>query len=70
MYKHTFILIDADEYAVGYMEKNSREFPQANIQFIMPKLKKLTDEHYEEIKEHFTQHDTNGDGKISFIAFW
>lgn len=70
LYKHTFILIDADEYAVAYMEKNSHEFPQANVQCVIPKLKMLADEHYEAIQEYFRRHDTNNSGQIAFTAFW
>ena len=70
LYKHTFILIDADEYAVAYMEKNSHEFPQANAHCVIPKLKKLADEHYEEIQAYFKKYDTNNSGKIAFTAFW
>lgn len=59
-----FILIDADEYAVNYMEKHSADFPQANIQFILPKLKRILEQKYEEIKADFQQHDPGNAGRI------
>lgn len=59
-----FILIDADEYAVNYMEKHSADFPQANIQFILPKLKRILEQKYEEIKADFQQHDPGNEGRI------
>lgn len=63
-HKYKFILIDADEYAVDYMEKHSAEFPQANVHFILPKLKQILEQKYEEIKSEFQQHDPNNSGKI------
>lgn len=59
-----FILIDADEYAVNYMEKHSADFPKANIQFILPKLKRILEQKYEEIKADFQQHDPGNEGRI------
>ncbi|XP_074032977.1 EF-hand domain containing 1.2 [Leptinotarsa decemlineata] len=34
-----FILLDADEYALRYMELNAGQFPKANIKIIMDKVK-------------------------------
>ncbi|XP_044180673.1 EF-hand domain-containing family member C2-like [Acropora millepora] len=59
-----FILIDADEYAVVYMEKHAPEFPQANVQIILPKLKPILDQKYEEIKREFQAFDIENTGKI------
>ena len=56
-FKHSFILIDADEYAIQYMEAHPGTFPQANIKAILPKLAQLTSSAKEEFK-HFL--DTNG----------
>ncbi|XP_001624761.2 EF-hand domain-containing family member C2 [Nematostella vectensis] len=69
-FKHEFILIDADEYAVEYMEKHSNEFPQANVNYILPKLKNIADEKYEELKAIFAENDADNSGKVSFSAFW
>ena len=63
-HKYKFILIDADEYAVIYMEKHSTEFPQANVHFILPKLKQILEQKYEGIKSDFQQYDPNNSGKI------
>jgi hypothetical protein len=35
---HIFVIVDADEYALGYMEKHSREFQVANKNKILSKL--------------------------------
>ena len=68
-HKYNFILIDADEYAVDYMEKHSAEFPQANVHFILPKLKQILEQKYEEIKSDFQQHDPGNVGKIPASVF-
>ena len=68
-HNHKFILIDADEYAVDYMEKHANEFPQANIQFILPRLRNILDTKYEDIKGEFNRRDAQDSGKIHFLAF-
>lgn len=68
-HKYKFILIDADEYAVEYMEQHSAEFPQANIHFILPKLKQILEQKYEEIKSEFQKHDPSDSGKIIAKSF-
>ncbi|XP_073255064.1 EF-hand domain-containing family member C2-like [Porites lutea] len=68
-HKYKFILIDADEYAVMYMEKHSSEFPQANIQFILPKLKQILESKYEEVKSEFQRFDQDNSGKIPASRF-
>ena len=68
-HKSKFILIDADEYAVIYMEKHAPEFPQANVRFILPKLKKILDQKYEEIKSEFQRFDQDSSGRITAKIF-
>ena len=68
-HRYKFILIDADEYAVDYMEKHKAEFPQANAHFILPKLKQILEQKYEEIKSEFQAHDPNNSGKIRASSF-
>ena len=68
-HKYKFVLIDADEYAVMYMEKHSSEFPQANIQFILPKLKQILESKYEEVKSEFQRFDQGNSGKIPASRF-
>lgn len=69
-FNHEFILIDADEYAVEYMEKHKYEFFKANMEHILPKLQSVADEHYEELKSLFSQNDLDNSGQITFPAFW
>ena len=68
-HRYKFVLIDADEYAVMYMEKHSSEFPQANIQFILPKLKQILESKYEEVKSEFQRFDQGNSGKIPASRF-
>lgn len=46
------------------MEKHATEFPQANIRFILPKLKQILDQKYEEIKSEFQKFDQENSGRI------
>ncbi|KAK3754025.1 hypothetical protein QZH41_020312, partial [Actinostola sp. cb2023] len=69
-YQHEFVLIDADEYAVYYMEKHSDEFSQANMRYILPKLKIIADNHYEALKSVFSENDVKNSGQLTFHAFW
>lgn len=68
-HRYKFVLIDADEYAVMYMEKHSSEFPQANIQFILPKLKQILESKYEEVKSEFQRFDQGNSGKMPASRF-
>ncbi|XP_031332726.1 EF-hand domain-containing family member C2-like isoform X2 [Photinus pyralis] len=36
-----FVLVDADDYALRYMELNCHEFPKSNIKLIMDKIRKV-----------------------------
>ncbi|KAF5287565.1 hypothetical protein FQA39_LY15894 [Lamprigera yunnana] len=36
-----FVLVDADDYALRYMELNSHQFPKSNIQLIMDKVRNV-----------------------------
>jgi len=67
--KHSFILIDADEYAVNYMEAHSEEFPQANINLILPKLLRILENDLREIKRMFEGADARKTGRITYNAF-
>ena len=64
------MLIDADEYAVDYMEKHNHEFIQANIKYILPKLKGIADHHYEDLKAVFNESDDKNTGQLPFEIFW
>lgn len=67
--KHPFVLIDADEYAVSYMESHADEFPQANAQIIISKMRGIMMEHASEISLMFASADRKKTGSISFESF-
>lgn len=67
--KHSFILIDADEYAIRYMECHADEFPQANPQIVVPKVRRVIHQNLSEIKMMFESADRKKTGKVSFESF-
>jgi hypothetical protein len=67
--KHKFIITDADEYAVDYIEKNSKEYVQGNVPIILSKLREVTDKHLENVRSFFAQADPQDSGYISYDNF-
>ncbi|CAB4034756.1 EF-hand domain-containing family member C2-like, partial [Paramuricea clavata] len=67
--KHKFIITDADEYAVYYIEKNNKEYLQANVPIILSKLREITDKHLEDVRSFFAQADPQDSGYISYDNF-
>lgn len=64
-----FILINADEYAFRYMERNASEFPKANMNAILGKLSSQAQGKQEEVSSFFTRNDPNGAGIVNFEQF-
>lgn len=68
--KTGFKLIDADEYAVDYMENNVDQFPMADISVIFPKLKECLDgDLMSQATMKFAAADRRKTGAVSFEAF-
>ena len=67
--KHKFIITDADEYAVYYIEKNNKEYTQANVSVILSKLREITDKHLESVRSFLAQADPGDSGYISYHNF-
>ncbi|KAI6647114.1 hypothetical protein LOD99_8851 [Oopsacas minuta] len=65
--RHNFILIDADEYAISYMENRPDEFPIANIEKIKSKLSQLDKD---QIQQSLTNIDHDSKGKLTFDKFF
>merc|ERR1712048_894509 len=62
--------IDADEYAVNYMEKNAAEFPQACINSVRSKLKQnLNDDMFRQLQLNIEAQDRKKIGTVGFDAF-
>ncbi|XP_043928311.1 EF-hand domain-containing family member C2 [Protopterus annectens] len=66
---HNFLLIDADEYAFNYMERHADEFPLANIDAVLSKLKNIDESTLKEISQHFTAQDPENTGIIGYDQF-
>ncbi|XP_072195203.1 EF-hand domain-containing family member C2 [Excalfactoria chinensis] len=54
---HNFLLVDADEYTINYMEKHANEFPVADSGFIFKKLKDIAEPRSREIRQVFAAAD-------------
>ncbi|XP_009071519.1 PREDICTED: EF-hand domain-containing family member C2-like, partial [Acanthisitta chloris] len=66
---HNFLLVDADEYALNYMEKHANEFPMADTGVILKKLKDLTEPRSEEIRKTFAASDPEHTNVIEYDTF-
>jgi len=65
-----FYLVDADEYTYNYMEKNSSQWSQSNIDMVLYKLKGvLGTATKEEALGVFKAKDAKGSGSLSFEVF-
>ena len=64
-----FVLIDADEYALHYMEHHCDQFPHANINLILSKLRGPASSHVMEIRKVFAEADPSGSGQLSCDVF-
>jgi len=67
--RHTFILIDADEYAINYMQQHADEFPHADINKILPKFKQLINDNLSEVKLMLGSADRKKTGTLHFDDF-
>ncbi|XP_069492602.1 EF-hand domain-containing family member C2 [Ambystoma mexicanum] len=66
---HHFMLVDADDYAFTYMEKNSDEFPVADISSIIIKLREAGASKSREIKQLFAGSDPGNTNVIAYDQF-
>ncbi|XP_053313439.1 EF-hand domain-containing family member C2 [Spea bombifrons] len=66
---HNLILVDADEYVFNYMEKNVNEFPMADINAIISKLRSITEPRSREIKEQFAARDPQNTNEMAYETF-
>lgn len=66
---HVLLLVDADEYAFNYMEKHANEFPMANINIILNKLKLMGEPRSREIKQIFAATDPQFTTIIDYDKF-
>lgn len=64
-----FIIIDADEYVLRYMESHSEQYPHANINLILAKLKGPATIHVDKITGAFKDADTKTTGFVAQQQF-
>ncbi|XP_008568706.1 PREDICTED: EF-hand domain-containing family member C2 [Galeopterus variegatus] len=65
---YLFHLLNADEYTLSYMEKNSDKFPLSNIELALQKLKEVESKS-REIKQVFTAADCRHTKVVDFNTF-
>ncbi|OXB79748.1 UNVERIFIED_CONTAM: hypothetical protein H355_010216, partial [Colinus virginianus] len=66
---HNFLLVDADEYTINYMEKHANEFAVADIDFIFKKLKNIAEPRSREIRQVFAAADPQNTKVIEYDPF-
>ena len=67
--KFYFVLVDADEYALRYMEHHCGQFPHANINLILSKLRGPAASQVNEIKKVFSEIDPSHTGQLTYEKF-
>ncbi|XP_062039565.1 EF-hand domain-containing family member C2 [Lepus europaeus] len=65
---YLFMLLNADEYTLKYMEKHSDRFPFSNLEFALQKLKEL-EPRSKEIKQVFAAADSEHTKILDFSTF-
>ncbi|XP_038616368.1 EF-hand domain-containing family member C2 isoform X1 [Tachyglossus aculeatus] len=66
---HNFLLVKTDEYTFNYMEKHAEEFPVANINVILNKLKAIGGPSATEIKQIFAAMDPCHTKEMEYSKF-
>ncbi|XP_042723505.1 EF-hand domain-containing family member C2 [Lagopus leucura] len=66
---HNFLLVDADEYTINYMEKHANEFAVADTGFIFKKLKDIAEPRSREIRQVFAAADPQHTKVIEYDPF-
>nr|CAD7456454.1 unnamed protein product [Timema tahoe] len=67
LHRFRFRLVDADEYALRYMELNSQEFPKSNIRLILLKLREVLRPMYKQfVCDYLRTQPRWGQGLISY----
>jgi len=64
-----FKIIDADEYAVAYMEANQGDFVQSSVRNIVQKLRAMGAGKIDEVRNFFVRNDPDGSGTVAYDQF-
>ena len=62
-------MIDADEYALKFMEQHTEEFPQADISLVIPKVCQLVQHDMNEMQMLFESADKMKKELLPFDTF-
>merc|ERR1711988_2078556 len=65
--KHRFVLIEADEYTLNYME--NKKFPSSDVSTIVDKLKEKLSEQNALIRDTFRRFDSDHSGALNMAEF-
>ncbi|XP_046392525.1 EF-hand domain-containing family member C2-like [Ischnura elegans] len=65
-----FLITNADEYALSYMENNCNQFPQSNVRLIMDKVRTALQPIYKDFIGKYICIDPDQTGVISYHVFW
>uniref|UniRef100_A0A8C2IZK7 EF-hand domain (C-terminal) containing 2 n=1 Tax=Cyprinus carpio TaxID=7962 RepID=A0A8C2IZK7_CYPCA len=60
-------LLNADEFTFNYMEQHADEFPKANIDTIISKVKSISEEEKKVVKRFFTMNNPSNTGFIPYF---
>ncbi|KAM4701524.1 EF-hand domain-containing family member C2 [Discoglossus pictus] len=66
---YDFILVDGDEYTFSYMERNAHEFPMAEVNTIMSKLRRIGQSKSREINQLFAANDPGSRNEMAYETF-
>eukprot|EP00163_Fabomonas_tropica_P034786 TRINITY_DN9832_c0_g2_i1.p1 TRINITY_DN9832_c0_g2~~TRINITY_DN9832_c0_g2_i1.p1 ORF type:complete len:713 (-),score=250.44 TRINITY_DN9832_c0_g2_i1:235-2373(-) len=64
-----FVLLDADEFCLNYMEDNAKEFPKSNVRLIEQKFRETIAANDFDMRAVFDGMDQNGDGWVGIKEF-
>jgi len=62
--KFEFVLTDADEYALSYMERNCGEFPKSNSKLILDNIRPHLAQRYKDLVAALMEDDDYGRGIV------
>nr|XP_023656606.1 EF-hand domain-containing family member C2 [Paramormyrops kingsleyae] len=66
LHQYEFQLVDADEFTLNHMEEHAKEFPRANIDTIVSKLRSISEDKRREIESLLAVSDPEDMGVVSY----
>jgi len=67
-HRFRFVIYQADEYSLSYMEADPESHPMSNLDYIVEQLKPVLSEKAQALNDLFAANDPSGTGKISYEA--